>query len=319
MLHELLLQVLSKEHSVLGCIDGQFTISYMSSCYMFCPRSTLCLAALMASSLYLTWAPVTCSVRGALCDWLQWGPVHYILHELLLQVLSKEHSVIGYSDGKFTISYMSSFYRFCPRCTLWLATLIASTLNLSWAPVTGSFQGAFCAWLLYIDGQFTISCLSSCYRFCPRSTLCAWLHWWPVHYILSELLLQVLSKEHSVIGYIDGRFTLSYMSSCYRFCPRSTLWLATLMAGSLYLTWGPVTGSVQGALCDWLQWGPFYYILHELLLQVLSKEHSVIGYNEGVFYVRDLGSSNGTFINGTRIRQAVISWHYFMETKTNTS
>jgi pSer/pThr/pTyr-binding forkhead associated (FHA) protein len=52
----------------------------------------------------------------------------------------------------------------------------------------------------------------------------------------------------------------------------------------------------------------------------------VIGYNEGLFYVRDLGSSNGTFINGTRIRQAVIYLDitlekhkkYFLTVKLNT-
>ncbi len=129
-----------------------------------------------------------------------------------------------------------------------------------------------------------------------------------------------------MIGYIDGQFTISYISSCYRFCPRSALCLATLMARLPYLTWTPVTGSVQGALCDWLQRWPVPYILYEPLLQVLSKEHSVIGYNEGLFYVRDLGSSNGTFINGTRIRQAVIYLDitlekhkkYFLTVKLNT-
>ncbi len=181
----------------------------MSSCYRFCPRNTLCLDTMIVSSLYLIWAPVTGSVLGTLCAWLHWWPVHYIFHELLLQILSKEHSVIGYIDGQYTITFMSSCYRFCPRSTLCLATLMATSLYLTWAPGPGSVQGA----------------------------LCDWLHWWPVHYILHELLLQVLSKVHSVIGYIEDQFTISYMSSTrYRFCPRSTLWLAAMIASSLYLT-----------------------------------------------------------------------------------
>jgi hypothetical protein len=88
-----------------------------------------------------------------------------------------------------------------------------------------------------------------------------------------------------VIGYIDAQFT--------------TYILHELLSQILY-TGHSVIGYIDGHC-----W-PVHYILHELLLQVLSKEHSVIGHNEGVFYVRDLGSSNGTFVNGTRIRQAVI-------------
>lgn len=34
---------------------------------------------------------------------------------------------------------------------------------------------------------------------------------------------------------------------------------------------------------------------------MLSKEHAVLVYREGGFYIKDVGSSNGTFVNNVRL------------------
>ena len=155
-----------------------------------------------------------------------------------LKVLYREHSVIGYSQGQF-YEYL---FRSCQENTLWLATASVSTMSIYSGPV--------------------LRTLSDCLQ--PVSVL--WVS------------IQVLSREHSLIGYSQDQF-YEYL---FRSCLENTLWLARLQPESVLF----------------------------VSVQVLSREHSVIGYSQGQFYVRDLGSSNGTFINGTRIRQAVLSSHF---------
>src|SRR3984885_4294952 len=40
----------------------------------------------------------------------------------------------------------------------------------------------------------------------------------------------------------------------------------------------------------------------QLLDKIVSKEHCILEQREGVFILRDLGSLNGTYINGERVR-----------------
>lgn len=38
----------------------------------------------------------------------------------------------------------------------------------------------------------------------------------------------------------------------------------------------------------------------------ISQKHLIIWYEDGEWYLEDLGSRNGTYVNGQRIRQEVI-------------
>src|SRR5208282_1647798 len=40
----------------------------------------------------------------------------------------------------------------------------------------------------------------------------------------------------------------------------------------------------------------------QLLDKIVSKEHCILEQREGIFILRDLGSLNGTYINGERVR-----------------
>ena len=39
----------------------------------------------------------------------------------------------------------------------------------------------------------------------------------------------------------------------------------------------------------------------KLVSNRVSREHAVLSWEAGQFWIRDLGSTNGTFVNGTRI------------------
>ncbi|MEZ4288559.1 MAG: FHA domain-containing protein [Polyangiales bacterium] len=45
---------------------------------------------------------------------------------------------------------------------------------------------------------------------------------------------------------------------------------------------------------------------HQILDRVVSKEHCIIDRVDGSYVLRDLGSLNGTYINGTRVREQVL-------------
>ena len=45
-------------------------------------------------------------------------------------------------------------------------------------------------------------------------------------------------------------------------------------------------------------------VIHE---PTISRAHAAVGFREGSFFVQDLGSTNGTFVNGTRRERAPLS------------
>ena len=49
----------------------------------------------------------------------------------------------------------------------------------------------------------------------------------------------------------------------------------------------------------------------QLLDKIVSKEHCILEQRDGGFVLRDLGSLNGTYINGERVRGELVSGNYF--------
>ena len=45
-------------------------------------------------------------------------------------------------------------------------------------------------------------------------------------------------------------------------------------------------------------------VIHE---PTISRAHAAVGFREGAFFVQDLGSTNGTFLNGSRRERARLS------------
>jgi pSer/pThr/pTyr-binding forkhead associated (FHA) protein len=45
-------------------------------------------------------------------------------------------------------------------------------------------------------------------------------------------------------------------------------------------------------------------VIHE---PTISRAHAAVGFREGSFFVQDLGSTNGTFVNGTRRERAPLA------------
>ena len=45
----------------------------------------------------------------------------------------------------------------------------------------------------------------------------------------------------------------------------------------------------------------------QLLDKIVSKEHCILEQRDGGFVLRDLGSLNGTYVNGERIRTATLT------------
>src|SRR5580698_5718514 len=47
----------------------------------------------------------------------------------------------------------------------------------------------------------------------------------------------------------------------------------------------------------------------QLLDKIVSKEHCILEQREGQFILRDLGSLNGTYVNGERVRGEILLKH----------
>src|SRR5580700_5276988 len=47
----------------------------------------------------------------------------------------------------------------------------------------------------------------------------------------------------------------------------------------------------------------------QLLDKIVSKEHCILEQREGIFVLRDLGSLNGTYVNGERVRGEQVLKH----------
>ncbi len=90
--------------------------------------------------------------------------------------------------------------------------------------------------------------------------------------------------------------------------PRSVPSVATPSGGAIQIQSGFYEGLEIVLDRDWLVIGRGRGADAVLAEATISRAHAAIGYDEGAFFIQDLGSTNGTSVNGAKVdRQSLKS------------